>query len=69
MTALARGFAAKTGHRVPRRVRSGLPGPGTATALIPGLADGIPAYTVKVNAKFPGACPALRCAAWSACTT
>ncbi|MEU0410735.1 ornithine cyclodeaminase family protein [Streptomyces griseorubiginosus] len=43
-----------------RRVRSDLPFPGTATALIPGLLPGVPAYTVKVNAKFPGARPALR---------
>ncbi|WP_427885966.1 ornithine cyclodeaminase family protein [Kribbella sp. GL6] len=44
----------------PLRVRTDLPGPGTATALLPGLIPGIPAYTVKVNAKFPGARPALR---------
>jgi ornithine cyclodeaminase len=42
------------------RVRSDLPAPGTATALLPGLLPGIPAYTVKVNAKFPSATPALR---------
>jgi alanine dehydrogenase len=44
----------------PRRVRTSLPGPGTATALLPGLLPDIPAYTVKVNAKFPAARPALR---------
>ncbi|TCC28040.1 ornithine cyclodeaminase family protein [Kribbella speibonae] len=44
----------------PLRIRTDLPGPGTATALLPGLIPGIPAYTVKVNAKFPGASPALR---------
>ena len=44
----------------PLRVRTDLPGPGTATALLPGLLAGVPAYTVKVNAKFPGATPALR---------
>ncbi|MEV0651308.1 ornithine cyclodeaminase family protein [Phytomonospora sp. NPDC050363] len=44
----------------PLRVRTELPGPGTATALLPGLLEGVPAYTVKVNAKFPGAAPALR---------
>jgi len=49
------------------RVRAELPGPGTATALLPGLLHAIPAYTVKVNAKFPT--PTPRCAAWSACTT
>lgn len=43
-----------------QRVRTDLPFPGTATALIPGLLPGVPAYTVKVNAKFPGARPALR---------
>jgi ornithine cyclodeaminase len=44
----------------PLRTRSDLPGPGTATALLPGVIPGVPAYTVKVNAKFPGAVPALR---------
>lgn len=43
-----------------RRILTELPFPGTATALIPGLLPGIDAYTVKVNAKFPGARPALR---------
>jgi ornithine cyclodeaminase/alanine dehydrogenase-like protein (mu-crystallin family) len=43
-----------------QRVRTDLPFPGTATALMPGLLPGIDAYTVKVNAKFPGARPALR---------
>ncbi|MFE2423563.1 ornithine cyclodeaminase family protein [Streptomyces hokutonensis] len=43
-----------------QRVRTDLPFPGTATALIPGLLPGIEAYTAKVNAKFPGARPALR---------
>ncbi|MFJ8630028.1 ornithine cyclodeaminase family protein [Streptomyces sp. NPDC093568] len=43
-----------------QRVRTDLPFPGTATALIPGVLPGIDAYTVKVNAKFPGARPALR---------
>lgn len=43
-----------------RRVRADLPGEGTATALVPGLVPGIPAYTAKVNAKFPSTRPALR---------
>ncbi|MGW3162361.1 ornithine cyclodeaminase family protein [Streptomyces sp. NPDC001142] len=43
-----------------RRFRTDLPFPGTATALMPGLLPGVDAYTVKVNAKFPGARPALR---------
>lgn len=44
----------------PQRIRTDLPGPGTATTLLPGTIPGIPAYTVKVNAKFPQASPALR---------
>jgi ornithine cyclodeaminase len=44
----------------PLRVRTDLPGPGSATALMPGLMPGIEAYTVKVNAKFADATPALR---------
>lgn len=68
LDALRAGFAAvgeserkPEGRRVrPQRVRTELPGPGTATALIPGLVEGVPAYTVKVNAKFPDARPALR---------
>jgi ornithine cyclodeaminase len=60
LDALRAGFLAPAGDTRPLRVRTGLPGPGTATALIPGLIDGVPAYTVKVNAKFPGASPALR---------
>ncbi|MEV8540358.1 NAD(P)-binding domain-containing protein [Streptomyces sp. NPDC051572] len=43
-----------------QRVRTDLPFPGTATTLMPGLLPGIEAYTVKVNAKFPDARPALR---------
>ncbi|MFD7702176.1 ornithine cyclodeaminase family protein [Streptomyces caelestis] len=42
------------------RVRGDLPFPGTATALMPGLLPGVEAYSVKINAKFPGALPALR---------
>ncbi|MEV5749355.1 ornithine cyclodeaminase family protein [Actinoallomurus sp. NPDC052308] len=60
LDALRAGFQASPGRVRPQRVRTDLPGPGTATALIPGLIDGVPAYTVKVNAKFPGATPALR---------
>ncbi|MEU0026442.1 NAD(P)-binding domain-containing protein [Streptomyces sp. NPDC006335] len=55
------GFRDADGESIPgQRVRTDLPFPGTATALIPGLLPGVPAYTVKVNAKFPGARPALR---------
>src|SRR4051812_50220433 len=59
--ALREGFRRADSVTVPgQRVRTDLPFPGTATALIPGLLPGIPAYTVKVNAKFPGARPPLR---------
>jgi ornithine cyclodeaminase len=59
--ALQEGFAAFVQSSVPgQRVRTDLPFPGTATALLPGLLPGTDAYTVKVNAKFPGATPALR---------
>ncbi|WEO94138.1 ornithine cyclodeaminase family protein [Streptomyces sp. FXJ1.172] len=61
LTALRDGFRTAGTVAVPgRRVRTDLPFPGTATALVPGLLPGIDAYTVKVNAKFPGARPALR---------
>ena len=59
LDALRAGFRAAADIE-PLRIRTDLPGPGTATALLPGLIPGIPAYTVKVNAKFPGATPALR---------
>lgn len=54
------GFRAAPAAHKPLRVRTGLPGPGTATCLMPGILPGFPAYTVKVNAKFPAASPALR---------
>jgi ornithine cyclodeaminase len=57
---LTRGFRAATDEPRPQRIRTDLPGPGTATCLIPGLLPDIPAYTVKVNAKFPVSSPALR---------
>jgi ornithine cyclodeaminase len=44
-----------------QRVRSSLPGgEGSAMVLVPGLVPGIPAYTVKIHAKFPGWDPAIR---------
>ncbi|MFJ9114744.1 ornithine cyclodeaminase family protein [Streptomyces sp. NPDC102394] len=61
LDALREGF--RTERHVPvagQRARTDLPFPGTATALMPGLLPGVEAYTVKVNAKFPGARPALR---------
>ena len=57
---LREGFRAPAAHQPPLRIRTDLPGPGTATCLMPGLLPGVPAYTVKTNAKFPGAAPALR---------
>jgi ornithine cyclodeaminase/alanine dehydrogenase-like protein (mu-crystallin family) len=54
------GFRTPASHIPGQRVRTDLPGPGTATALIPGLLPGIAAYTAKINAKFPQATPALR---------
>ncbi|WP_433337036.1 ornithine cyclodeaminase family protein [Spirillospora sp. CA-294931] len=60
LDALRRGFTAEEVDVQARRVVASLPGPGTATALIPGVIDGVPAYTVKVNAKFPTRRPALR---------
>ncbi|MEU4221053.1 ornithine cyclodeaminase family protein [Actinoplanes sp. NPDC026623] len=57
---LREGFLAPAARQPPMRIRTDLPGPGTATCLMPGLLPGIDAYTVKVNAKFPGATPALR---------
>jgi ornithine cyclodeaminase len=43
-----------------QRAWCALPGPGSATVLFAGLAPGVPAYTVKVNAKFPAEQPAIR---------
>ncbi|WP_329295169.1 ornithine cyclodeaminase family protein [Streptomyces pseudovenezuelae] len=61
LDALRDGFRNADGGPIAgQRVRTDLPFPGTATALIPGLLPGVPAYTVKVNAKFPAAHPALR---------
>ncbi|MES9524092.1 ornithine cyclodeaminase family protein [Streptomyces capoamus] len=61
LRALREGFRTAAEVSVPgRRVRTDLPFPGTATALLPGLLPGVDAYAVKVNAKFPRARPALR---------
>jgi ornithine cyclodeaminase len=59
--ALRQGFvAARAAHASPQRVRQSLPSsPGSIAVLLPGLLTGIPAYTVKVNAKFPDAAPAI----------
>ncbi len=42
-----------------RRFFTPLDGPGDAMILAPGLTPGIPAYTVKVHAKFPEQNPAI----------
>jgi alanine dehydrogenase len=60
LTTLRQGFAAPPQAIPQQRIGTELPGPGSATVLIPGLIEGVPAYTVKVNAKFPSATPALR---------
>ncbi len=52
-------YSAAGGVRA-QRVRSALPGPGTATVLLPGVVPDVPAYTVKVHAKFPAETPAIR---------
>lgn len=60
--AMRSAFAAYSqGREIPaQRFHTGLPGAGDAMVLMPGLAEGIPAYTVKVNAKFPNRWPAIR---------
>ena len=59
LNALHDAFAAYSIRRTIAAQRAGspLPGPGGRTVMVvyPGLIDGIPAFTVKVNAKIPGA--------------
>lgn len=46
---------------VPQRLRSSLPqADASATALLPGLLESIPLYSVKVHSKFPGSPPAIK---------
>ncbi len=59
LRAAFRAYSLDPGMRA-QRVRSSLPGPGTVAVLFPGTAPGIPAYTVKVHAKFPDQSPAIR---------
>jgi alanine dehydrogenase len=42
-----------------QRARTDLPGPGTATVLFPGLIPGVPAFTIKVQTKYPAHRPAI----------
>lgn len=66
LPAMRSAFAAHAAGRLTaaRRFPVALPPPAPAEAgamlLAPGVLDGIPAYAVKVHAKFPGAEPAVR---------
>ena len=62
LKAVRKGFVASSGADIaPQRARSRLPQNGaSATVLFPGLLPDVPAYTVKVHAKFPGSSPAIR---------
>lgn len=59
LRALREAFASYSTRKTIPALRAGspLPGPGGRTVMIvfPGLIDGIPAFTVKVNTKIPGA--------------
>ncbi|HYO55960.1 ornithine cyclodeaminase family protein [Archangium sp.] len=44
----------------PQRARAPLHDKGAALVVFPGTLPGIPAYTVKVHAKFPGRSPAIQ---------
>jgi ornithine cyclodeaminase len=61
--ALRDAFAAYSTRRTiaAQRAGSALPGPGGRTVMVvfPGLIDGIPAFTVKVNTKIPGGTPSV----------
>jgi len=59
---LRRAFADYRGIAPPGRVHADLPEgiAGKAVLLMPGLTPSIPAYSVKVNAKFPGEKPAIK---------
>jgi ornithine cyclodeaminase/alanine dehydrogenase-like protein (mu-crystallin family) len=62
LPALKEGFKHYTNRTISaQRGRSLLPKEGTSTTLLyPGLMPTIRAYSVKVNAKFPGQTPAIR---------
>jgi ornithine cyclodeaminase len=66
LAALRRAFCAYSNDRVVDSMRFPFPLPANHGAgasgmvLAPGLVPGIPAYSVKVHAKFPGGNPAIR---------
>jgi len=62
LDAIRRGFVSALDAPIaPQRARSSLPeSAASATVLFPGLLPDVPAYTVKVHAKFPGETPAIR---------
>ncbi|MFD0886321.1 ornithine cyclodeaminase family protein [Streptosporangium algeriense] len=61
LQALRQGFVTSpAASPPPQRVRQSLPHTaGSIAVLLPGLLPGVPAYTVKVNAKFPASDPAI----------
>jgi ornithine cyclodeaminase len=62
LPALGRSFIAYSSEASARayHVRATVRGPGSAAVLFPGVAPGVPAYTVKVHAKFPAEPQAIR---------
>jgi ornithine cyclodeaminase len=67
LAALREAFAAYSSHRSVDSMRIPVPLPvddvpegASGMLLAPGLVPGIPAYSVKVHAKFPGGDPAIR---------
>lgn len=60
--ALRAGYVAysTSGAARARRVPAVLPAPGSAMVMLPGLLPGVPAYSVKVHAKYPTERPAIR---------
>jgi ornithine cyclodeaminase/alanine dehydrogenase-like protein (mu-crystallin family) len=67
LNALSKAFAAYSTERSIAAMRIPVPLPvgqvpsgASGMLLAPGLVPGIPAYSVKVHAKFPGGDPAIR---------
>src|SRR5262249_29482594 len=59
LRAAFRAYSTTPGLRA-QRARSSLGERGSATVLFPGMVEDVPAYTVKVHAKFPEQRPAIR---------